>query len=362
MSRFHINPKTGNPGLCSANISCPFGDINADHYSSKEEARTAYEKKQANGSVAPLKKAPRGKNWALVRYSDITGETYLDDTFSTEAQLNKKLADLNRYDHHSAHYSGQRTSEAVKLVKAENLPSRLQELKREGEEVDRAERAKRGARQNAVAPSLGPTEKNSSSTNGISPKAFSALQSVDRAADEPLVPAQQAPSDSRPSAASQAGFFTPRNSFDSADIDRLIADPTYREIVRARYEEIVEEYHAERKDLDATEEGRRVLADRDSKELSKRLGRWEASQYHGRGFTYYYIAKTGGVRETHTNGSAAISRSRGYVTERGARAARDVIVTELQHSGMSKKEANTRLFEYSTHDLQRAEAAARRAG
>lgn len=46
MARFHINPKTGNPGKCSATKSCPFGDISEEHYDSPERARSAYEAKQ----------------------------------------------------------------------------------------------------------------------------------------------------------------------------------------------------------------------------------------------------------------------------------------------------------------------------
>jgi len=42
MSAYHINPKTGNPGVCHAKKACPFGD-KFEHYSTKEEARDAYE-------------------------------------------------------------------------------------------------------------------------------------------------------------------------------------------------------------------------------------------------------------------------------------------------------------------------------
>ena len=43
MPRYHINNK-GNPGVCHATKSCPFGDLLGDHYNSAEEARIAYEK------------------------------------------------------------------------------------------------------------------------------------------------------------------------------------------------------------------------------------------------------------------------------------------------------------------------------
>lgn len=46
MTRFHVSPKTGNPGACKATVACPFGDINMDHYNSAAAARIAYEDKQ----------------------------------------------------------------------------------------------------------------------------------------------------------------------------------------------------------------------------------------------------------------------------------------------------------------------------
>jgi hypothetical protein len=49
MPRYHINPRTGNPGICRAEKSCPFGDMESDHYSSKEAAREAYELEMGSG-------------------------------------------------------------------------------------------------------------------------------------------------------------------------------------------------------------------------------------------------------------------------------------------------------------------------
>jgi septal ring factor EnvC (AmiA/AmiB activator) len=48
--KYHINPETGNPGVCKAKHKCKFGDMESDHYSSKEEARDAYEKVQEKES------------------------------------------------------------------------------------------------------------------------------------------------------------------------------------------------------------------------------------------------------------------------------------------------------------------------
>lgn len=44
-ARYHINPQTGNPGVCRAQYNCRFGSIDREHYDSKEEARAAFEKK-----------------------------------------------------------------------------------------------------------------------------------------------------------------------------------------------------------------------------------------------------------------------------------------------------------------------------
>lgn len=41
MARYHVNFQ-GNPGLCKAQVACPFGSAD-EHYSSEVEARTAYE-------------------------------------------------------------------------------------------------------------------------------------------------------------------------------------------------------------------------------------------------------------------------------------------------------------------------------
>jgi hypothetical protein len=43
MPRYHINPETGNPGVCHAKVACPFGSMDDDHYDSKDEAREAFE-------------------------------------------------------------------------------------------------------------------------------------------------------------------------------------------------------------------------------------------------------------------------------------------------------------------------------
>lgn len=56
MPRYHLNPRTGDPGACSAMVKCPFGDLDKAHYDSPEEARAAYEAKQVvSGEAASAK-------------------------------------------------------------------------------------------------------------------------------------------------------------------------------------------------------------------------------------------------------------------------------------------------------------------
>ena len=43
---YHIDPK-GNPGVCHAKISCPYGDLVDEHYETREDALEAYEQQMA---------------------------------------------------------------------------------------------------------------------------------------------------------------------------------------------------------------------------------------------------------------------------------------------------------------------------
>lgn len=56
MARFHINHKTGQPGPCKAQMACPFGDLQADHYDSPGDARNAYEAKMKAHTFKPKTK------------------------------------------------------------------------------------------------------------------------------------------------------------------------------------------------------------------------------------------------------------------------------------------------------------------
>lgn len=55
MSKFHVNPSTGNPGRCFALKKCRFGGDD-EHYASKELASLAYEKFYAQEEIPVLRK------------------------------------------------------------------------------------------------------------------------------------------------------------------------------------------------------------------------------------------------------------------------------------------------------------------
>lgn len=57
MSMYHVNPATGNPGLCKATKACPFGGPE-DHFTSKEAAQKTFEDKQASQAAKSVRKAP----------------------------------------------------------------------------------------------------------------------------------------------------------------------------------------------------------------------------------------------------------------------------------------------------------------
>lgn len=55
MDKYHINPETGNPGLCSAKVKCPFGGDDV-HYFSKEAAQKAFEDATKDEALKAWKK------------------------------------------------------------------------------------------------------------------------------------------------------------------------------------------------------------------------------------------------------------------------------------------------------------------
>lgn len=71
MQKFHLSPTTGNPGICKAKYKCAFGDIETEHYSSRELARAAYEEKMSSEATAFPKTPARMKIQSAEKFQEI---------------------------------------------------------------------------------------------------------------------------------------------------------------------------------------------------------------------------------------------------------------------------------------------------
>lgn len=108
MARYHINPQTGDPGVCKAMVKCPYGDLDKDHYDSKEAARKAYEKVQERGKKAL--KTPRPP--ILLEPSPYREPLFWDTSFSTL----EDATDIEFVDYYSDDYSDFTTVDPEKAV------------------------------------------------------------------------------------------------------------------------------------------------------------------------------------------------------------------------------------------------------
>jgi len=87
MKRFHINPETGEPGVCVAKVKCRFGG-EGDHYPSEKDARQAFERKMMRenwrqgeaGEVEPL---PEGYIVEPDTFRLEPGEYFIGDPYLT---------------------------------------------------------------------------------------------------------------------------------------------------------------------------------------------------------------------------------------------------------------------------------------
>lgn len=113
--KYHISPVTGNPNRCYASKKpCPVGGAD-EHYSSKEEAREAYEKSQSEGgqTVTKLKKTPapssdtQGKSASVTsiggttitpemteKYREVVTNSYISTTPPLNNSEKKILSDV----------------------------------------------------------------------------------------------------------------------------------------------------------------------------------------------------------------------------------------------------------------------------
>lgn len=69
MARYHINPETGRPNLCSAKFQCRFavGGQEPEHYDSKDEARAAFEGQMGSEAIPKAAKGDGAERAALLR-------------------------------------------------------------------------------------------------------------------------------------------------------------------------------------------------------------------------------------------------------------------------------------------------------
>lgn len=127
MSKFHINDE-GNPGPCSAEFRCPFGDLDDDHFSSPQEARDAYEVKMNNQMIETL----------IARNSQI--EKARNSFVFTEEQL--ALQDTGDFDYDIAHFerkpSGYDYDQTIWTATLDDVPEDMKLDVRFNENTNRA--------------------------------------------------------------------------------------------------------------------------------------------------------------------------------------------------------------------------------
>jgi hypothetical protein len=80
VSKFHINVQTGETGLCSAKINCPFGSLENDHYPSGQDARSAYEE-QMSAKTIETHKSKTSKDVEPAGFQDISETRKLPEQY-----------------------------------------------------------------------------------------------------------------------------------------------------------------------------------------------------------------------------------------------------------------------------------------
>lgn len=114
MTKYHINPTTGNPGICRAEAGkCPHG-ANAPHFNSKEEAREAFEKQQGAQSAPAATRQPgvrlqrRADKYKVpTTWNDLPKKANDEELKNASAYAQVKGAIIPAdysYDDHSSHF------------------------------------------------------------------------------------------------------------------------------------------------------------------------------------------------------------------------------------------------------------------
>lgn len=86
---WHVNPETGEPGLCRAAISCPFGGEEL-HFDTESDARKFYEAKMSNYTLAELiSKSEERTPWRSLSWPD--RKRRIEDYVNSLVESNPKL-------------------------------------------------------------------------------------------------------------------------------------------------------------------------------------------------------------------------------------------------------------------------------
>jgi hypothetical protein len=134
VSKFHVNAE-GNPGKCSAEISCPFGG-ESEHYATQDAAREAYEKKMS-GEAIPTASSKNSASDAEVSKAIYALISSGDDSYL----YNPKAAE------NWANKTG---------MKQEAMQAAIDQLKKEDADEQAAKEAKRDAKAREIVGNTDP--------------------------------------------------------------------------------------------------------------------------------------------------------------------------------------------------------------
>lgn len=119
MSKFHVNPETGEPGICRAKVKCKFGG-DSEHFTSEEAARSSFENKNTSFALKPFKietvsieEEGRLNNWVHSLTFDALGFSHENTpgvfphdriTINSESDLNLIIVEIDGVAHINLDY------------------------------------------------------------------------------------------------------------------------------------------------------------------------------------------------------------------------------------------------------------------
>ncbi len=147
MARYHINPHTGNPGVCRAKNNCPYGNLETEHFDSQEAARAAYESGQLDSAFATLRKTTaQVVDEVLANATSLGGNlqkklSHIEKNLEAEARRVVELnpdADYTNFDHLARRYES--LAESAPSQDAKNFNQTYGTLYRAASIIKRSER------------------------------------------------------------------------------------------------------------------------------------------------------------------------------------------------------------------------------